>query len=118
VPVWKLLLENSQDPQLQGPSSKQLVDPATQLSVAYSNYPPHLSAGSEPSSIALVATGEPVATISGLGLYYSDNSSGTPPIMMHVLHNMPAVFQTSLFVTVKFMPLPVVERHERFLVRR
>jgi hypothetical protein len=115
VPVWKLLLERTQEPHLEDPASKQLANPGPGGQLIH---PPHLSAGAAPSNVCLVATGEPVATIAGLGLYYSDNSSGTPPIMMHVLHNMPAVFQTSLFVTVKFMPLPVVEPHERFLVRR
>lgn len=68
--------------------------------------------------VVLVATGEPVSRMPGLGVYYSESSGGVPAVMQHVLETMPALYSSMVFMTVRFVALPTVDKKERFIVRR
>jgi KUP system potassium uptake protein len=70
----------------------------------------------EPS--LLTSKGESLVRMPGLGLYYTDSPTGGPPVMAHVLQNMPALYDTLVFLTVKAVPVPKVDREEMILVRR
>lgn len=68
--------------------------------------------------VVLVATGEPVARMPGLGIYYSESSGGVPAVMQHVLATMPTLYTSMVFMTVRSVALPTVDKAERFLLRR
>jgi hypothetical protein len=54
----------------------------------------------------------------GLGVYYSESSDGVPAVMKHVLGNMPALYSSMVFLTVRFVAVPTVTDEERFLAWR
>lgn len=68
--------------------------------------------------LVLVQTGEQVTVMPGLGVYYSEEAAGVPALMRHMLASLPAVFSSMVFLTVRFVPVPTVDKGERLLVRR
>uniref|UniRef100_A0A7R9YVS8 K+ potassium transporter C-terminal domain-containing protein n=1 Tax=Chlamydomonas euryale TaxID=1486919 RepID=A0A7R9YVS8_9CHLO len=70
------------------------------------------------SSLALAHRPEhKLAHLGGVGIFYSDSPTGLPPIMMHFLHNIDAMHEVVIILTVRFLPLPNIAPVERFLVR-
>ena len=53
----------------------------------------------------------------GIGIVYSDCPTGIPPVMIHLLEKMPALYEATIFLTLRFVPIPHVQPHEQFLVR-
>jgi hypothetical protein len=51
-------------------------------------------------------------------MYYSESSDGVPAVMKHVLGNMPALYSSMVFLTVRFVAVPTVTDEERFLAWR
>jgi hypothetical protein len=68
--------------------------------------------------VLLLHSGEAVARMPGLGVYYSESSDGVPAVMKHVLGNMPALYSSMVFLTVRFVAVPTVTDEERFLAWR
>eukprot|EP00879_Flechtneria_rotunda_P016144 GHRR01016888.1.p1 GENE.GHRR01016888.1~~GHRR01016888.1.p1 ORF type:complete len:883 (+),score=297.21 GHRR01016888.1:1137-3785(+) len=68
--------------------------------------------------LSLVHSGEAVVRLPGLGIYYAEGRTGVPAVMRHVLANMPALYSSMVFLTVRFVALPTVDAEERFLVCR
>ncbi|KAM7470635.1 hypothetical protein LguiA_008818 [Lonicera macranthoides] len=54
----------------------------------------------------------------GIGLVYNELVKGIPAIFGHFLTNLPAVHSMIIFVSIKYVPVPVVPQSERFLFRR
>ncbi|KAA8545604.1 hypothetical protein F0562_020388 [Nyssa sinensis] len=54
----------------------------------------------------------------GIGLLYNELVKGIPAIFGHFLTTLPAVHSMIIFVSIKYVPVPVVPRTERFLFRR
>ncbi|XP_024960413.1 potassium transporter 7-like [Cynara cardunculus var. scolymus] len=54
----------------------------------------------------------------GIGLLYNELVKGVPAIFGHFLTTLPAVHSMIIFVCIKYVPVPVVPQHERFLFRR
>jgi hypothetical protein len=68
--------------------------------------------------VVLQQSGEAVARMPGLGVYYSESSAGVPAVMKHVLGNMPALYSSMVFLTVRFVAVPTVTDEERILAWR
>ncbi|KAG2437994.1 hypothetical protein HXX76_005608 [Chlamydomonas incerta] len=60
----------------------------------------------------------PLSRQPGIGLYYSETPVGLPHVLIHFLRNVQSVHDVSVFVTVRFVPLPHVQPAERLLVRQ
>ncbi|KAF7803718.1 potassium transporter 7 [Senna tora] len=54
----------------------------------------------------------------GIGLIYNELAKGIPAILGHFLTTLPAIHSVIIFVCIKYVPVPVVPRNERFLFRR
>uniref|UniRef100_A0A2K2C0W6 Potassium transporter n=2 Tax=Populus trichocarpa TaxID=3694 RepID=A0A2K2C0W6_POPTR len=54
----------------------------------------------------------------GIGLLYNELVKGIPAIFGHFLTTLPAIHSMIIFVSVKYVPVPVVPQGERFLFRR
>ncbi|KAI4296359.1 hypothetical protein L6164_036324 [Bauhinia variegata] len=54
----------------------------------------------------------------GIGLVYNELVKGIPGIFGHFLTTLPAIHSMIIFVSIKYVPLPVVSQSERFLFRR
>ena len=68
--------------------------------------------------LRLVGTKQRVAKLPGIGLYYSELVEGVPPVLVKVLSLSPAIHEVVIFVTVRNVPLPVVDPDECLLVRK
>jgi K+ transporter len=55
--------------------------------------------------------------LSGIGIYYGDSPVGVPPILTHFLRNVDAMHDVTIFLTVRFLPMPYIKNAERLLVR-
>lgn len=54
----------------------------------------------------------------GMGLLYNELVKGIPAIFGHFLTTLPAIHSMIIFVSIKYVPVPVVPQNERFLFRR
>ncbi|XP_052205474.1 potassium transporter 7-like [Diospyros lotus] len=54
----------------------------------------------------------------GIGLLYNELVKGVPAIFGHFLTTLPAIHSMVIFVSIKYVPVPVVPQSERFLFRR
>ncbi|OIW17037.1 hypothetical protein TanjilG_13856 [Lupinus angustifolius] len=54
----------------------------------------------------------------GIGLLYNELVKGIPGIFGHFLTTLPAIHSMIIFVSIKYVPVPVVPQSERFLFRR
>ncbi|GKV11154.1 hypothetical protein SLEP1_g22433 [Rubroshorea leprosula] len=54
----------------------------------------------------------------GIGLLYNELVKGVPAIFGHFLTTLPAIHSMIIFVSIKYVPIPVVPQSERFLFRR
>ncbi|KAE9595569.1 hypothetical protein Lal_00030966 [Lupinus albus] len=54
----------------------------------------------------------------GIGLIYNELVKGIPGIFGHFLTTLPAIHSMIIFVSIKYVPIPVVPQSERFLFRR
>ncbi|GLT27348.1 hypothetical protein SLA2020_023540 [Shorea laevis] len=54
----------------------------------------------------------------GIGLLYNELVKGVPAIFGHFLTTLPAIHSMIIFVSIKYVPVPVVPQSERFLFRR
>lgn len=54
----------------------------------------------------------------GIGLVYSELVKGIPAIFGHFLTALPAMHSMIIFVSIKYVPVPVVPQDERFLFLR
>ncbi len=57
--------------------------------------------GGSKAPLTLVSSGEAIQRIPGIGLVFADSVSEVPPVFTHMLENLPAVFETVIFVTVR-----------------
>ena len=57
--------------------------------------------GGSKAPLTLVSSGEAIQRIPGVGLVFADSVSEVPPVFTHMLENLPAVFETVIFVTVR-----------------
>ncbi|KAF6137580.1 hypothetical protein GIB67_031859 [Kingdonia uniflora] len=56
--------------------------------------------------------------VPGIGLVYTELTSGVPHIFSHFITNLPAIHSAVVFVCVKYLPVYTVPIEERFLVKR
>ncbi|XWS39721.1 hypothetical protein CRYUN_Cryun18bG0079100 [Craigia yunnanensis] len=54
----------------------------------------------------------------GIGLLYNELVKGVPAIFGHFLTTLPAIHSMIIFVSIKYVPVPMVPQSERFLFRR
>lgn len=54
----------------------------------------------------------------GMGLLYNELVKGVPAIFGHFLTTLPAIHSMIIFVSIKYVPVPLVPQSERFLFRR
>ncbi|TKY71460.1 Potassium transporter 7 [Spatholobus suberectus] len=54
----------------------------------------------------------------GMGLLYNELVKGIPAIFGHFLTTLPAIHSMIIFVSIKYVPVPMVPQSERFLFRR
>ncbi|KAL2342104.1 hypothetical protein Fmac_010044 [Flemingia macrophylla] len=54
----------------------------------------------------------------GIGLLYNELVKGIPAIFGHFLTTLPAIHSMIIFVSIKYVPVPLVPQSERFLFRR
>ncbi|ONK60984.1 uncharacterized protein A4U43_C08F24780 [Asparagus officinalis] len=54
----------------------------------------------------------------GIGLVYNELVKGVPAVFGHFLTSLPAIHSLIVFVSIKYIPVPVVPQGERFLFRR
>lgn len=67
-----------------------------------------------PAALLLFACGR----LPGLGIIYTQATSGLPAVLQHMLVNMPVLHQVVVLLTVRVIPRPYASEDERFLVRR
>eukprot|EP00775_Hariotina_reticulata_P013256 gene13256-13386_t len=68
--------------------------------------------------LVLIESGEVVHRMAGLGVFYSESNGGVPAVMHHMLVNMPCLYSSMVFLTVRAVAVPTVDPKERLLVRR
>ncbi|XP_060215738.1 putative potassium transporter 12 [Lycium barbarum] len=56
--------------------------------------------------------------VPGIGLLYNELVQGIPSIFAQFLLDLPAIHSVIVFVSIKYVPVPVVPQEERFLFRR
>lgn len=56
--------------------------------------------------------------VPGIGLVYTELTSGVPHIFSHFITNLPAIHSVVVFVCLKCLPVRTVPEEERFLVKR
>ncbi|KAI3859523.1 hypothetical protein MKX03_015328 [Papaver bracteatum] len=59
-----------------------------------------------------------IARVPGIGLIYSELTTGIPAVFSHFVTNFPAFHKVLVFVCVKSVPVPYVSPEERFLIGR
>ncbi|CAL0317119.1 unnamed protein product [Lupinus luteus] len=59
-----------------------------------------------------------IVRVPGIGLIYSELTTGVPAIFSHFVTNLPAFHKVMIFVCVKSVPVPHVRPEERFLIGR
>jgi len=75
-------------------------------------------AAREASALALQSKPDKLlASLGGVGLYYSDSPQGIPAVMRHFVRNIDAMHEVVIFLTVRFLPMPHIKNMERLLVR-
>lgn len=60
----------------------------------------------------------PLARQPGIGIYYNDDPAGLPHVLLHCLKNMRGLHDVSVFMTVRYVPIPHVRPEECLLVRQ
>jgi KUP system potassium uptake protein len=65
----------------------------------------------------LLASGEKLLRVPGCGLIFGDTVSTVPPVFVHMVNNLNAVYETVVLVTVRSVPVTKVLPEERFLFR-
>lgn len=56
--------------------------------------------------------------VPGIGLVYNELAQGIPSMFGQFLLTLPAIHSTIVFVCIKYVPVPIVPKSERFLFRR
>ncbi|OMO49808.1 potassium transporter [Corchorus olitorius] len=69
-------------------------------------------------SFAALGPGLGITRIPGIGLVYSNVSSGIPPMFAHFIASFPAFHQVLIFVTLQNVMVPKVAAENRFLISR
>lgn len=59
-----------------------------------------------------------IVRVPGIGLIYTELVTGVPAIFSHFVTNLPAFHEVLVFVCIKFVPVPFVPQHERYLLGR
>ncbi|KAK2654202.1 hypothetical protein Ddye_014058 [Dipteronia dyeriana] len=59
-----------------------------------------------------------IIRVPGIGLIYSNVTSGVPPMFAHFVANFPAFHSILIFVTIQYVMVPKVSASEHFLVTR
>ncbi|KAK3218490.1 hypothetical protein Dsin_012460 [Dipteronia sinensis] len=59
-----------------------------------------------------------IIRVPGIGLIYSNVTSGVPPMFAHFVANFPAFHRILIFVTIQYVMVPKVSASEHFLVTR
>ncbi|KAK1574918.1 hypothetical protein Q3G72_001763 [Acer saccharum] len=59
-----------------------------------------------------------IIRVPGIGLIYSNVTSGVPPMFAHFVTNFPAFHRILIFVTIQYVMVPKVSASEHFLVTR
>ncbi|KAL5746576.1 hypothetical protein ACOSP7_027722 [Xanthoceras sorbifolium] len=59
-----------------------------------------------------------IVRVPGIGLIYSNVTSGVPPIFAHFVTNFPAFHRILVFVTIQYVMVPKVPASEHFLITR
>ncbi|KAK4838767.1 hypothetical protein QYF36_016280 [Acer negundo] len=59
-----------------------------------------------------------IIRVPGIGLIYSNVTSGVPPMFVHFVTNFPAFHRILIFVTIQYVMVPKVSASEHFLVTR
>ena len=60
-----------------------------------------LTLGGSKAPLTLASSGDAIQRIPGIGLVFADSVSEVPPVFTHMLENLPAIFETVVFVTVR-----------------
>jgi len=61
---------------------------------------------------------KPLSRVRGVGIVYSDTVWGIPTVLQQLLVKLPFLWEVTLLVTNRTVPLPSVSNAERFLIRR
>jgi len=64
--------------------------------------------GGSKTPVSLASSGEMIQRMPGVCLVFSDSVSEVPPVFTHMLENLPAIYETVIFVTVR-SALPLVD---------
>lgn len=70
-----------------------------------------------PPPLVMVRTETPVARAKGVGVYLSETLEGAPPVLCTLLSHFPALHEVVVVLTIRTVPVPVVDDSERYLVR-
>ena len=60
-----------------------------------------LTLGGSKAPVSLASSGEMIQRMPGVCLVFSDSVSEVPPVFTHMLENLPAIYETVIFVTVR-----------------
>ena len=63
--------------------------------------------GGSKTPVSLASSGEVIQRVPGVGLVFSDSVSEVPPVFTHMLENLPAIYETVIFVTVRSAISPI-----------
>ncbi|KAJ6388591.1 hypothetical protein OIU77_027032 [Salix suchowensis] len=59
-----------------------------------------------------------IVRIPGIGLVYTELSSGVPAMFSHFITDLPTFYQVVVFICIKTVPIPYVSQKERYLIGR
>ena len=67
--------------------------------------------------VAELASRRNLARLPGIGLLYSELVQGIPPILPHLVENVPSIHSVLVIISIKYLPISKIETNERFLFR-
>ncbi|KAL5218524.1 hypothetical protein ABZP36_019208 [Zizania latifolia] len=59
-----------------------------------------------------------IQRVPGVGLFYTDLVQGIPPVFPHLVDKIPSIHSVLIFVSIKHLPTPSVDKSERFIFRQ
>ncbi|KAK9819477.1 hypothetical protein WJX81_000858 [Elliptochloris bilobata] len=63
-------------------------------------------------------TGANIKRARGVGIYYTNDITGVPPVMLQSVSRLPMVYEVNIFLTNRHLPIPEVLPGERLLVEQ
>ncbi|KAK9819481.1 hypothetical protein WJX81_002292 [Elliptochloris bilobata] len=68
--------------------------------------------------VKVKGSGSTIKRARGVGIYYCNEISGMPPVMLQSVSRLPMMYEVNIFLTNRYVPIPEVLPRERLLVNQ